>query len=288
MIIVTGAYGFIGSNMVHELNRRGYDDLILVDDLTDGRKYRNLLGARWSDYYDVDEFFERFNRWNMVSAVYHQGAISSTVETDGRLVMGRNYRWSKDLFTRCIQYQIPVSYASSASVYGNRQDQTLDPLNLYAYSKMLVDQWVMSNIKRFRLVQGWRYYNVYGNGEAHKNDQCSPITKFTRQALTTGEIRLFEGSDTIYRDFIAVEDVARVVLDSLQHKHKSGIRDLGTGAVMSFDTVARIIQRKHGGEIVTVPFPESLRAGYQYLTKSPVHPEHKCWTLADWLDQKQL
>ncbi len=284
MIIVTGAYGFIGSNLVHELNRRGHDQLILVDDLTNGIKYKNLLGARFQDYFDADSFLDRFTGWDMVTAVYHQGAISSTTETDGKRVMRYNYQFSKDLFSKCIRYQIPISYASSASVYGNRSDGSTDPLNLYAYSKLLVDQIALEHLQRFRLVHGWRYFNVYGHGEDHKGNQTSPITKFTQQAEETGVIRIFHGSETMLRDFVSVDDVVQVVINSMERKSPSGIRDLGTGTPISFSTVAGLIQAKTGAAIEVIPFPQALRDSYQYHTCANMEVDHEFTSVESWLD----
>lgn len=285
MIIVTGAYGFIGSHIVKQLNARGRRDLILVDDLTNGMKYKNLLGAEFEEYYDVDEFFSRFLSWSVVDEIFHQGAISSTTETDGKRVMHYNVRFTKDLLTRCINYRIPVTYASSASVYGNRTDSSFDPLNLYAYSKMLVDQWVLDQIDRFERIHGWRYFNVYGGNEGHKGDQASPVTKFTKQALDSGVIKIFQGSDEIYRDFVAVDDVVSVVVDAMGNHLRSGIRDLGTGSVLSFRTVAELVRRKHGGVIEMVPFPEELRPGYQYLTRARPLPDRRFMSMTDWLSR---
>ena len=288
MIIVTGGYGFIGSNIVHELNKRGYTDILVVDDLTNGAAYKNLLGAKFLYYIDVDQLFSRFNEWNKVTAIYHQGAMSSTTETNGKIVMDRNYQFTLDLLDKCAEHKIPVSYASSASVYGNKQDKSFDPLNLYAYSKMLVDEWVLHNLNSFKLVQGWRYFNVYGNREDHKGDQCSPVTKFKKQVQSTGTIKLFEGSADIYRDFIAVDDVVKIVVNAMMPGMlSSGIRDLGTGRVTSFETVARLIQRKYGGKIQIVPFPENLKPGYQWLTRAqPLVANSSFTSLADWLDQQ--
>ena len=283
MIIVTGAYGFIGSNIVRELNRRGETELVLVDDLTNGIKYKNLLGAKFKEYYDADEFFSRFKAWNMVRAVYHQGAISSTTETDGKKMMHYNYQFSMDLFKQCQHHQIPVSYASSASVYGNNTDGKIDPLNLYAYSKQLIDQRVAENISNFKQIHGWRYFNVYGLGEDHKGDQASPVTKFTKQAKETGKIKIFEGSDKIYRDFVAVDDVVRIVVDSMYNKFRSGIRDLGTGTVMSFETVAHLVKREHGGDIEVIPFPKQLASSYQYLTRAKNAIDYRFINMTDWL-----
>lgn len=285
MIIVTGAYGFIGSNLVHALNARGYKDLILVDDLTDGCKWKNLIGADFRSYYDVDKFFQDFDRWPSVRAIYHQGAISSTVETNGKLVMDRNYDFSCKLLDKSLMWGIPVSYASSASVYGNTKGKSLDPLNLYAYSKMLIDDAVQKKINDFKLIHGWRYFNVYGKREDHKGNQASPVTKFRKQLKETGKIQLFDGSSEIYRDFICVEDVVKVVIESMENGLYSGIRDLGTGHCVSFKTVAHQVVRKYGGMIETIPFPEELREGYQYYTRANPPEGFKFTSIANWLDK---
>lgn len=284
MILVTGAYGFIGSNLVHELNHRGYTDLVLIDDLTQGCKYKNLVGAKFTSYYDVDEFFHEFTDWKHLRAIYHQGAVSDTTETNGKLVMARNYSFTCKLFNCALDFRIPISYASSASVYGNTTDQTIDPLNLYAYSKSLVDQVAAQHLNKFKLIHGWRYFNVYGSREDHKGDQASPITKFTKQVKETGKIQIFEGSKNIHRDFICVDDVVKTIIDFMENSTYSGIRDLGTGAPTSFETVAHLIARKYNGIIETIPFPDNLVGQYQFYTKAAKpQVDRKFTTIADWL-----
>jgi ADP-L-glycero-D-manno-heptose 6-epimerase len=150
---------------------------------------------------------------------------------------------------------------------------------------MLVDKMVLANINRFSLIHGWRYFNVYGDGEGHKSDQSSPVTKFAKQAREDGLIKIFEGSGEIYRDFVAVDDVVAVLIDSMDKRLRSGIRDLGTGAAVSFETVAHLVKHRYGGEIETVPFPEHLRSGYQYLTRAQVSTDHKFTTIGDWLSK---
>lgn len=283
MIVVTGAYGFIGSNLVKELNRRGYTDLVLVDDLTNGVKYRNLLTAKFSHYYDVDNFFRDFAEWNSVSAIYHQGAISDTQETNGKLLLDRNYEFTIKLFNCAIRYNIPISYASSASVYGNKQNKEYDPLNLYAYSKMLVDQFVTKNIQKFKFINGWRYFNVYGLGENHKGNMQSPVSKFKTQLEEQGYCEIYQGSDKCIRDFISVDDVVNIVINSLEQNLPAGIRDLGTGNPISFHEVAEILCEKYRGMIKIIPFPETLKSQYQFHTKARPLVGYDFISLKDWV-----
>ena len=160
------------------------------------------------------------------------------------------------------KHSIPVKYASSASVYGN-QVGIINPLNYYALSKVTVDYWVEDNLDKFPLIQGFRYFNVYGDGEGHKGNQASPVSKFTKEIKETGKLKLFEGSQDFLRDFVCVDDIVNLVLDNGK---KSGIYDLGTSAPVSFQFVAECCIKKYGGDIEYIPFPDHLKGKYQDYT----------------------
>jgi ADP-L-glycero-D-manno-heptose 6-epimerase len=263
-ILVTGAYGFIGSQFVKFLNSKGFENIIVSDYLTNGKQFKNLNGAKFYAYRHPDVVLKSAYDYD---CVFHFGAVSDTTCWDGELVMQRNYNYTLELLRACIRHGTPLSYSSSASVYGNGDG----PLNLYAYSKALVDDVVADTISSTHniQVQGFRYFNVYGleDEEWHKGDQASPFYKFKQQVLNTGRIELFEGSENFKRDFIHVSDVCRVQFEMAQ-RSKSGIFDLGTGYQQSFKDVADQVVSAHGGEITTIPFPDHLKGHYQVSTRA--------------------
>lgn len=277
MILVTGAAGFIGSNFIKYLNRRGIEDILVCDYLTNGRQFKNLDGCRYSSFVTPDKVDSRL--LEHISHVHHFGAVSSTVEWNGELVLQRNYNYTVELISNCVVAGVPISYSSSASVYGNGSG----PLNLYAYSKWLVDKWVEKMVlPRQARVQGWRYFNVWGEGEWHKGGQASPYWQFSQQALDTGEIRVFQGSENYKRDFVHVDRICHIQW-MLSTVAESGIWDLGTGQQTSFLEVAQDVAAKHGAKIVEIPFPEHLRECYQWSTLAnmePVDAIAKKWNLA--------
>jgi ADP-L-glycero-D-manno-heptose 6-epimerase len=283
MIIVTGGAGFIGSNIVHGLNARDISDILVVDDLSDGRKCLNLADADIRDYADKDDFLQLLQSsadFGPVEAVFHEGACSSTTEWDGRLVMNVNYEYSKALLGWCTARHVPLIYASSASVYGMgpvfREAREFErPLNMYAYSKFLFDCHLRPLLPTLgSQVVGLRYFNVYGPREQHKGSMASVAQHFHQQLTDSNRLRLFEGSDGYAageqrRDFIHVDDIVAVNLWLLDHPEVSGIYNLGTGKAQSFNDVARAAIAWHrSGEIDYIPFPDHLKGRYQSYTEA--------------------
>lgn len=313
LIVITGAAGFIGSNIAKLLNEKGFENLILVDDLTNGHKYKNIKDIKFSAYMDKSEFME----WlvhdslemdpdtfltddeevtSIVHSIIHMGAISDTSEWDGKKMMAENYTFSTELFRICQNYNIKFIYASSASVYGNtiQEDgsRAIDPLNVYAFSKWAMDQFVIKYFQKHQemvsemdisrkmmgsdfiedspimsQVVGLRFFNVYGPRENHKGSQSSPVSKFYDQLMTDGHIKVFQ--EKAHRDFVHVDDAAEVVCWFLENDY-SGIFDVGTGTPRTFHDVARLL-----GDIVPIveiPMPEKFKGHYQYYTCADLGP----------------
>lgn len=284
MYIVTGGAGFIGSNLVRALLDRGYDNVVVVDDLEDGHKFVNISDLPIADYLDKDEFLDSLSSdkafANSVSAIFHQGACSATTEWDGRYMMKNNYSYSKTLLHHCLQRHIPYIYASSASVYGGAKTFVEDPLfenplNVYGYSKLQFDRYVRRSLAHAdSQVVGLRYFNVYGPREQHKGAMASVAFHFNRQLLEDGEARLFSGSGGYddgeqLRDFVYVDDACAANLWFLDHPDVSGIFNAGTGQAQSFNDVANAAISWHGkGKIRYIPFPGHLQGAYQSFTQA--------------------
>jgi len=278
MIIVTGGAGFIGSNIVHALNLRGEENILIVDDLTDGTKFKNLVDLKFQDYIDKDEFLLKLDSLGKIKAIFHEGACSDTTEWNGKYMMENNYEYSKRLFHFAESKKASFIYASSAAVYGSNTICKVDPayeqpLNVYGYSKLLFDNYVRKNHKSNQVV-GLRYFNVYGPREFHKNKMASVAFHCHNQVVGEGKVKLFEGSGGYEngeqrRDFIYVKDVAALNLWFLDNPDASGIFNLGTGRSQSFNEVAHAVLKWHGkGEIVYIPFPEQLKNRYQHFTEA--------------------
>ncbi|SAL54467.1 ADP-L-glycero-D-manno-heptose-6-epimerase [Caballeronia turbans] len=296
-IIVTGAAGFIGSNIVKALNERGENRVIAVDNLTRADKFKNLVDCEIDDYLDKTEFVERFRRgdFGRVRAVFHEGACSDTMETDGRYMMDNNFRYSRDVMDACLAQGAQFLYASSAATYGGssrfvEEREVEKPLNVYGYSKFLFDQIVRQTLPKAQSqIVGFRYFNVYGPRETHKGRMASVAFHNFNQFRSEGKVKLFgeyngyaAGEQT--RDFISVEDVVKVNLFFFDHPEKSGIFNLGTGRAQPFNDIAstvvnalralngeaslslaELVQR---GLIEYVPFPDALRGKYQCFTQA--------------------
>ena len=296
--VVTGAAGFIGSNLVRALNDRGVTEIIAVDDLAQGDKFANLVDCEIADYLDKDAFLELLEEGGFngaIDALLHQGACSDTTERDGRFMMRNNYDYSKTLLDYCTAEEVPYVYASSAAIYGARtgfreNPDSEAPLNVYGYSKHLFDQLVRRRAgDRTAQVVGLRYFNVYGPREQHKGRMASVASHFFNQYRASGSVKLFEGSGGYgngeqRRDFISVEDVVKVNLYFLDHPELSGIYNVGTGAAQSFNDVAaatvNACRRAAGepeltlalmqaqGAIRYIPFPQDLEGKYQSYTQA--------------------
>jgi len=296
-VVVTGAAGMIGANLVHGLNAIGIDDIVAVDDLTDGSKHTNLLGARISDYFDRRDFYGRFERGELgrIDCVLHQGACSDTMEHDGRLMLDLNYRSSKSLLDACLAQGVRLLYASSAAVYGGaaafREDAEHErPLNVYGFSKLLFDNVVRRVLPGAPIqITGFRYFNVYGPREQHKGRMASVAFHHWQQQRATGSVKLFGayggyGAGEQRRDFVFVDDVVAVNLWFLDHSQASGIFNLGSGTAQPFNDVARAVlnaEREARGEpalelpalvasgrIEYVDFPQALVGKYQCFTEA--------------------
>jgi ADP-L-glycero-D-manno-heptose 6-epimerase len=273
MIVVTGASGFIGSNLILELIKRGETDILAVDFI-----YRDYLKDLPVIFSYADYFYENIDYYKEnISMIFHEGAISSTIETDWKSLFHKNVNCSWELIYYCRTNNIPLQYASSASVYGNpskeewsNPNKETAPLNLYAKSKQQVDyvaDLVIKSRKPPKLLQGLRYFNVYGPNEEHKGDQSSPYNKFTSQLNEYGKIKLFEGSVEYYRDFISVDNVINTKLKLIK-ENDSGIYDVGTGIPKSFYDVAKEVCIKKGIEnpeqyIEWIPMQDNLKEHYQ-------------------------
>jgi ADP-L-glycero-D-manno-heptose 6-epimerase len=290
--VVTGAAGFIGSKIVEALNAAGVTDIVAVDNLQNSDKVRNLARLEIADFLDKRDFLERLESFDgAVEALLHQGACSDTMEADGRYMMDNNYRYSKVLLDWCQEAEVPLLYASSASVYGAgaefREERSCErPLNVYGYSKFLFDQLVRRTLPaKTAQIAGFRYFNVYGPNEAHKGRMASVAFHAYNQLVAAGKVKLFVGSGGYgngeqRRDFVYVDDVVDVNLWFLEHRELSGIFNCGTGRAQTFNqlaaaTINAVQSTRHTakelvekGLIEYIPFPQGLEEKYQSYTEA--------------------
>lgn len=288
MILLTGAAGFIGSNILKALNAQGREDILCVDDLTDGRKVANLAGTKYEYYCDWRDIGKGKTREFTLDAVIHQGAISDTTGANGREMMLANYSFSIDLLDLASKFNAPFIYASSAAVYGRgtsapfKEDKPASNLTSpYAYSKLAFDEYAMKHRRvatgdpvysyRNHKIVGLRYFNVYGPGEAHKGKMASVAYQLIQQVKAGQDGTLFDGSKDIFRDFVYIDDVVQVVLWAMEKEAPAGIYNVGTGTARSFYDVHRAVMAAaviatHRSQPKFIPMPEELRAQYQFYT----------------------
>lgn len=314
-IVVTGAAGFIGANLVKALNERGFDNIIAVDNLAHAEKFPNLVDCDIGDYFDKSAFLEKLiaGAWDgQIDAVLHQGACSDTMETDGRYMMENNFRYTVSLLDWCQEEAVPLLYASSAAVYGGsstfKEGREFEkPLNIYGYSKFLFDQLLRRRMAEGLTAQvaGFRYFNVYGPRESHKGRMASVAFHNFNEYRATGKVRLFEGWDGYgdgaqSRDFVSVEDVVKVNLHFLERPALSGIFNLGTGRAQPFNDIAAAVvntcrdargkpaltleQIRAEGLIEYIPFPDALKGKYQSFTQADVSALRAAGYSAPFLD----
>ncbi|MBP5547439.1 MAG: ADP-glyceromanno-heptose 6-epimerase [Bacteroidales bacterium] len=289
MYIVTGATGFIGSNLLAEMQARGYRDIVAVDTFGNGDKWRNVAKRGAVDFVlpnQLDDFLK--NNADDILTVFHLGAISSTTETDVDKIVENNYQLTIKLYRFCQEENIQLIYASSAATYGggefgfeDRDDidflSQLRPLNPYGWSKNSVDKYI-SETEGFdyRPVVGLKFFNVYGPNEYHKGMQMSVVRHFYEQYKKNGKVRLFKSyrDDCLdgeqKRDFVWVGDCVDVMIWMMENHLASGLFNVGTGSATSYNTIAECVARSMGIEPVIefIDMPDSVKNQYQYFTEA--------------------
>lgn len=286
MIVVTGAAGFIGSYLIRKLNQENFNAIIAVDKFTDLGKNKNLDGLRIQQQVDMDVFFPWLDaNQELVEFIFHIGAITDTSEFDRQLLNRLNTQYTKDIWTRCVQYQIPLVYASSAATYGLGESgydddesliPSLKPLNPYGQSKQDFDQWALKQKEKPLFWAGLKFFNVYGPHENHKGRMASVIWHAFHQIQKTGKMKLFKSHNPQYkdgeqmRDFVYVKDVVDVCYFLMHHRRNSGIFNLGSGKARTFLDLTRAVFKAMSKRenIEYIDTPVDIRDKYQYFTEA--------------------
>ena len=287
-LVVTGAGGFIGRNVVAELNARGYDNLLLVDSMGCDEKWRNLVGLQYEDFLSPDEFLEGVAKGKAAEfdAMIHLGACSSTTERDVDFLLRNNYHYTRTLCEYSLRENIRFIYASSAATYGDGSHgynddvaelRVLRPLNMYGYSKHMVDLWARKH-KLFDRIVGLKYFNVFGPYEDHKGEMRSMVVKSYGQIKKTGKVELFKSYRPDYadgeqkRDFIYGKDAVAMTLHFLEHRDGGGLFNCGTGQARSWKDLATAVFAAMNlpPRIEFIEMPEILQGKYQYFTQAPM------------------
>ena len=293
MIVITGGAGMIGSIMAWHLNNKlGRQDLVIVDRITHENQWQNLVHRHYAEYLDKDQLFEFLEDNDDITAVIHMGAISATTERDFNKLVADNMHYSQDLWSWCAEYEVPFFYASSAATYGGGEQgyddasiENLRPLNGYGYSKHFFDQWVLQQVAQKQTTPpawaGFKFFNVYGPNEYHKERMASVAYHTFNQFKETGTMRLFKGTKAgvedgmQLRDFVYVKDVADVMGFFLEAALKnkpvaSAIYNIGTGQARSFKDLATNVMTSMTREpnITYIDMPQDLQGKYQYFTQA--------------------
>ena len=300
MIIVTGCNGFIGSNLVSQLNKLGFNNIIGVDDLSKKKNLINIEHCEIEGLLDIEEFESNYllkdKSFNDVNQIFHQGACTNTMEWDAEYMMKNNFSFSQQLLDFAERNSVSFIYASSASVYGGGKKfeeirENENPINLYAFSKYLFDQLVRQKVKANKIqIVGLRYFNVYGPNESHKGQMASVAYHLHQQLKEGNDVKLFEGSGGFgpgeqRRDFIYVDDVVKVNLWFMNNPDVSGIFNVGTGKSQTFNEVAKAVIEWHGkGSITYIPFPTALIDSYQSFTEANIDRLRQAGYQEDFLD----
>ncbi|MCL1786231.1 MAG: ADP-glyceromanno-heptose 6-epimerase [Alphaproteobacteria bacterium] len=303
MIVVTGGAGFIGSCFLWKLNRMGVTDILVVDQLDNSEKWKNLLGKKFLDYMQKDDFLRALSEINNITAIVHMGAESSTQKTDGDLYIRDNFEYSKTLAEYATGRGIPFIYASSAATYGDGESgynddesalNDLRPLNMYGYSKQMFDLW-LQNTGRLGKVCGLKFFNVFGPNEYHKGNMVGVICNAFDDVATRGVMKLFKSYRAEYpdggqmRDFVYVKDIVEAMWWLLSNPRVTGIYNLGTGVARSWNDIANAMFAAVGKKpnIEYIDMPEHLKPKYQYFTQANMDKlraagfDHKFMTLEE-------
>jgi ADP-L-glycero-D-manno-heptose 6-epimerase len=302
MIILTGGAGFIGSVLLKKLNDGGYSDILIIDSLDSTDKWKNLRGKKFSDYIHKDHFLNSIEKINKkeIDAVFHLGACTSTTERNVDYLMQNNYHYSQSLAKWCFSADIPFIYASSASTYGdgmqgfsddNNEIEKFRPLNAYGFSKHIFDIWLIRNEFDTKCA-GFKFFNVFGPNEYHKESMASLVYKAFHQVKETGALKLFRSNDPKYkdgeflRDFVYVKDCVDVLMWSFHNPKVKGIYNLGTGKARSWNDLAKALFFAMGKEtnIEYVDMPENIRSAYQYFTEAEMTKLQKAGYNASFME----
>lgn len=295
MIIVTGAAGFIGSNLISKLNNENYNDIVITDDFSKTEKHKNFKGKKYSEEVHRNDLFDFIKKnQKFIQFIFHIGARTDTAEFDKSVLDKLNLNYTKEVWKLCVKFGIPLVYASSAATYGAGENgysdsheiiEKLKPLNPYGESKNDFDKWALSQKKKPYFWAGIKFFNVYGANEYHKNRMASVIFHAYNQIKKTGGMKLFRSHNPNYkngeqlRDFVYVKDVTDILFFLMKYRKNSGIYNLGTGTARTFkDLVKAVFKAMNINENISfIDTPKDIRDKYQYYTQAEMKKLHNIY-----------